>query len=800
MAVPAYETHPLTRSLTHPFTKTMDDTVLFGWDDTPAIVSVWADREGNAVVWRRVGGELVCERVRYRPWLYAAHLDDLAHVGASLAYEGSPADTHAPFVVRELDGAPGAFRYLIMARNGRDLEQALLEGARRRVGRELRSLYGVHNDYYRVGPVEQYLMQTGRVYFRGLRYSDLHRMQIDFETTALDPLRGRIFLAAIRDSRGFELLLEAPEESDEAELIARLCAVVRERDPDVIENHNLFGFDLPFLEARAAALNVPLLLGRPGGPRKLERVAERPPDEDERRRTTRYTLAGRELIDTIDAVRRHDFVARDLPSHRLKDVARHFGIATSERTYLAGAEVYPTYRSDPEAVRRYALDDVREVDGLSQRLMTPVFALAGMAPRRYERLGNAGPAMGILEPILVRAYLRAGAALPGPDLHAPAEPHTGGALHLFATGIAQHVVKADIASLYPSLMIAYAIGPECDQLGALLTVVQRLTELRLRHKRAAREAAQGTLEAGHHTAMQAAMKLIINAAYGYMGAGSMALFADRNAADEVTRRGREVLGQVVAALQARGVALIEADTDGVFFAVPPGYDEQQERALVSEVAALLPPGIRLEYEGRYQAMLSHEVKNYAVLTYDGQLIVRGVALRSSRNEPFGDAFLHKALGCALVGDVVGARSAFLETVHALRERRFTVAQVATRARLSKGPKEYATSRGRSREAPYEALMNAGRLEWQRGERVRYYRNSAGQYCWLPDERDERVERRDEWRDYDIEHYIELLVNSYASRLKKAFAPEDFAQLMRLDGQLGLFDRPLEGVEPLWIRP
>ena len=35
---------------------------------------------------------------------------------------------------------------------------------------------------------------------------------------------------------------------------------------------------------------------------------------------------------------------------------------------------------------------------------------------------------------------------------------------------------------------------------------------------------------------------------------------------------------------------------------------------MAAVAATLPPGINLDYEGRYQAMLAHEVKNYALLT------------------------------------------------------------------------------------------------------------------------------------------------------------------------------------------
>src|SRR6185437_15069051 len=109
-------------------------------------------------------------------------------------------------------------------------------------------------DYYQVGPVEQYLMASGRAYFRGLSYEDLHRLQFDLETTSLEPRNGRIFLISVRDSRGLAVVLEAPRPEDEARIIAELCALIRERDPDVIENHNLFGFDLPFLEQRTSVL------------------------------------------------------------------------------------------------------------------------------------------------------------------------------------------------------------------------------------------------------------------------------------------------------------------------------------------------------------------------------------------------------------------------------------------------------------------------------------------------------------------------------------------------------------------
>jgi DNA polymerase, archaea type len=578
---------------------------LFGWDPTPGIVSVWASREGLAIIWRREGDRVTCSRERFRPWLFAATLDDLAHLESALVPAIASSGGTATITYRELDGPAESFRYLLSARNGRALERALVDGASRRLGRQINTINELPNEYYRVGPVEQYLMQSGKVYFRGMTYSDLHRLQFDLETTALDPRRGRIFMIAIQDSRGLATTIEAPTPEDEASLISSLCTLIRERDPDVIENHNLFGFDLPFLEQRAAVLGIPLTLGRAEGPANLERREETLAIGPEARRRTRYSIAGRESIDTLDAVRRHDFVVRDMPSHSLKDVARYFGIAAPNRVYLDGATIFETYRRDPDRVRQYALDDVTEVDELSQRLLGAPFAVASMAPRRYERLASAGPAMGILEPILVRAYLHEGVALPQQETESDIAhgAHEGGAVYLFATGVAEHVVKADVASLYPSLMRSFRIGPTCDRKGVLLDILDRLIDLRLAHKDAARRAVKGSLEANTHDATQAAMKILINAAYGYMGAGSMALFADIRAADEVTKRGREVLAQVLEALRQRGMALIEADTDGVYFAVPSDWTEEQERALVADIGAQLPAGIRLEYEGRYRAII-----------------------------------------------------------------------------------------------------------------------------------------------------------------------------------------------------
>jgi DNA polymerase I len=775
---------------------------LWGWDGTPGIVSVWAERDGRALVWRRLAdGSLMCERDPFRPWALLSTLGDLRHMGDEVRATDAPEAATARIVCRELAG-PGHLRWLVSASDGRMLEREILAGVLATTGRELARLGDLGGDeIVWLPPEEQYLVATGRTYFRDLAFDDLVRMQFDLETTGLDATRDHIFLIAVRSNRGLARVLDVRESgltgaAAEADLIRRFAALVRQVDPDVIENHNLHGFDLPFLAERARRLGVPLALGRTGAPGLRQRTVGRGygpwrgagENEGERDRAVRYIIPGRELIDTLDAVRRYDFAARDLPGHGLKAVARHFGLAGPEREYVEGARVFATWQADPDRVRRYALDDVAEAAGLARLLGGAAFAMARMAPRRYERLADAGPATGILDPLLVRAYVRAGAALPAYTPHDGTQ-HNGAALYLFASGVAQRIIKADVSSLYPSLMRQYQIGPRSDRLGALVALVDGLVVQRLAAKDRARAAPPGSPERHTNEAISAAMKILVNSAYGYLGAVGLTRLADVAAANEVTARGRDLLAHLCRELAARGLTLLEADTDGVYCAAPAGWDESDERRAVAEVAATLPPLVRLEFEGRYAAMLSHEPKNYALLTYDGQVILRGVAFRSIKFERFGETFLRESVGCLLRNNIPGVQAAFLATAGALRRRDLPTADVASLSRLSKTPAQYYAARGTRREAPYEALLHAGRADWQRGDRIHLYRATGGQFALWDETQPDR-------RDYDIQHYVRLLRDTYAIRLARAFTPADFATLFAADDQPSLFAPPLDAIQPI----
>jgi hypothetical protein len=107
---------------------------------------------------------------------------------------------------------------------------------------------------------KQFLIASGITLFKGMAFPDIRRMQVDIETTDLSfAAEGAcIFLIVASDNRGHEEVLVGPEH----DILEALNGLVQEWDPDVIEGHNLYAFDLPWIRARAEANGVKLCWGR----------------------------------------------------------------------------------------------------------------------------------------------------------------------------------------------------------------------------------------------------------------------------------------------------------------------------------------------------------------------------------------------------------------------------------------------------------------------------------------------------------------------------------------------------------
>lgn len=487
--------------------------------------------------------------------------------------------------------------------------------------------------WFAADPVHQFLLATGHTLFGGLRFGDLRRLALDIEVLTTEGFDfpsaarpdDRIIAIALADSSGFRRVLRGDLLTESA-LIEECSRLIRERDPDVLEGHNIFRFDLEYLEARARRHGLGLAWGR-GGEAMRGRVSQLSVAE----RTIgyrRYEIPGRHIIDTYLLAQLHDAGARDLPSFGLKDLARHFGLAGGDRTYLDPAVIPRTFREAPDRLMAYAGDDAVETLALSAILAPPYFVQTQLLPFDYQTTVLRGAAAKI-DALLVREYVRRRHAIPLPG---PSAPVGGGYTAILQQGVARPVWHADVTSLYPSIMLTAGLAPASDTLGVFLALLRALTDFRVGAKHRLREAADAQ-ERAHLGALQQAFKILINAFYGYL-AFSHGHWNDFAVADRVTAEGRRIVTAVLDRLGELRANSVEVDTDGVYFVPPTAEGPGAEERLLARISEALPPGIQLELAGRYAAMLSYKMKSYALLDERGRLILKGSALRSRGLEPF----------------------------------------------------------------------------------------------------------------------------------------------------------------------
>jgi len=603
-------------------------------------------------------------------------------------------------------------------------------------------------------PMHQYLLMSGRTSFGGLTFGDLRRLALDIEVVTTDGFEfpsaarpgDRIVAVALADSTGFRQVIRG-DHLDEATLLGECVRIVQELDPDVIEGHNIFRFDLEYLEARARRYGVTLAWGRDGSqlagrPARLQ-IAERGIGY------RRYEVAGRHIIDTWILAQLHDVGARDLPGFGLKEIARHLGVAAADRTYVDAAAIPELFRDDPDRLMAYALDDAVETLGVAGLLAPPVFAQAQLVPFDYQSTALRGAAAKI-DALMLRESLRHRHAvpLPGPPAHVG-----GGHVALFQQGVARPTLHVDVTSLYPSLMLARGIGPASDEAGFFLALLHDLTERRVTAKRLARHAST-PLERQHHGALAQSFKILINAFYGYL-AFSTGHWNDFAAADRVTVEGREVVTGIIDRLGALGCVPLEADTDGVYFVPPPDHrPDDDDDALLERIAATLPDGIRLELDGRYVAFLSYKLKTYALLDEQGRVTLKGSGFRSRGLEPFQRRLIAEIVRLLLESrgkEVRAVVDRWLEDFARRRVPARMFARTETLGDTLEAYREKIAAGVRSPAAAYELATAAGRI-WQPGDQISYYVAGRGVNVTV----NEQARLLSEWSverpDENVEYY------------------------------------------------
>jgi DNA polymerase elongation subunit (family B) len=650
-----------------------ENALLFGHDPEPGIVAADFDGDATITLWlRHPDGATTTRTEPFRPFLWST--------GAP------PVDAVPGAEVTQLDGGL-AFDHLVTFESWAALTKAKA------------ALKTCAHPVFSLGdPIQQYLLATGKTLFKTLEWPSLRRLQIAVDSSSIH----------LADSTGWSQTLGRSE-------LETLTAIIRERDPDVIEGHDLFKKILPGLAAHARNAKVKLLWGRDGSA-----LSSRPSRIQVAEKTItypKYEVPGRHFVDTFLLAQFYDVTARILESFDLPDIAAHLHIPPGS-----------------------TLDQVR---ALSEALGASYFVQAKIFPYNYQDVIVRGSATKA-DSLFLREYLRQRRSLP--DLPQP-RPFEGGYTDIFFTGVARDVWHCDVASLYPSLILQFGCLPASDQLGIFHGILTDLRAYRLEAKRQMRAAATPASRASLQ-ALQSTFKILINAMYGYLGF-SQARFADYDAAADVTARGRALLRDMVARLQALGAQVIEIDTDGIYFVPPPAADLT---ALHARLAEILPPGIDVEFDEQYQAMFSYKAKNYALLEKDNLLILRGGALKSRGLEKFQRLFMEQTILLLMRG-----RSSEVEALRAdfeskIRNRQWPIEWLAKTDTLQDSLAQYAKKiegSSRNRAAAYELALKSARKH-EPGDQVTYYitgtkknvsayENARLASDWDPENRDENIE-------------------------------------------------------------
>jgi DNA polymerase I len=726
------------------------NTLLFGADPTPRIVAVELGETGTVNVYRReADGSTVADVEPFHPFVWC----DSDVVDLGIESEKLESSLKYGWLV-----TVDSWKELIALRNG---------------------LKNAGRDFFAfTDPVQHYLTATGRTLFKDLSFEELKRMQIEvlsFDAVggAGDPGRGdHIMSIALSDNTGWQELLVVDSknvEESEHDALKRLTSLVKERDPDVIEGHNLFRFDLPYLVARAKKAKTKLDWGRSDGflrsrPSRLQ-IAEKTIDYP------KFTVAGRHFVDTFLLAQFYDIGMRSLAGFERADVARHFDLCDSDQiSALTGKELQRAYLDDSKQFRQRALCGVREARALSELLSASYFIQAQIFPYNYQDVIVRGNATRI-NALFLREYFRQRHSIP--ELSMP-RAFEGGYTDIFFTGVAHNVWHCDVASLYPSIMLKFDCFPVTDQLQIFRHLLTDLRKFRLEAKsemRAEKDPAkQHHLQALHNT-----FKILLNSFYGYLGF-AQGHFADFDAAARVTQIGRDLLRQMIDWLGAHGAKVIEVDTDGIYF-VPPssveaGVSPANRKSHAAGTAATtedidelqkglakeLPEGIEIEFDEQFDAMFSYKSKNYALLAKDGDVVIKGGALKSRGLEKFQRVFLEEMIKLIMEGKLEAITDLRNQFERKIRNREWKIDMLMKTDTLQDSLDKYRAKiagSARNRAAAYELALASGR-SYKPGDQISYYIKATPKKVPAYEAAKPASEFDPENRDENVDYYVAKL--------------------------------------------
>ncbi len=281
-------------------------------------------------------------------------------------------------------------------------------------------------------------------------------------------------------------------------------------------------------------------------------------------------------------------------------------------------------------------------------------------------------------------------------------------------GIHFGVTVMDFASLYPSIIKVRNLSYEtvrCPHEGCRSNVIPdtahwsctrnngltslligSLRDLRVNYyKSLSKDASLGEERRQQHNVVSQALKVILNASYGVMGAEIFPLYF-LPAAEATTAVGRHIIEKTIERCRRDGIRVLYGDTDSLFLERP----TKEQVAGVIE-GAKREHGVELEVDKEYRyVVLSSRKKNYFGVTKSGKVDVKGLTGKKSHTPAFIKSLFYELLDVLSVVEsaeqFASAKKKISERIaecgRRVGEKSIPLEDLAFRVMLSKAPSEY----------------------------------------------------------------------------------------------------------------
>ena len=281
-------------------------------------------------------------------------------------------------------------------------------------------------------------------------------------------------------------------------------------------------------------------------------------------------------------------------------------------------------------------------------------------------------------------------------------------------GIHFDVVVMDFASLYPSIIkvrnLSYetvrCVHEECKKNtipetnhwactkknGLTSMIIGSLRDLRVNYyKSLSKKSTLTDDQRQQYTVVSQALKVILNASYGVMGAEIFPLYF-LPVAEATTAIGRYTILETIKNCEKTGIEVLYGDTDSLFIKKP---NEDQIHKVIEQ--AKKNHGVDLEIDKVYRyCVLSNRKKNYLGVTTDGKVDVKGLTGKKSHTPPFIKKLFYELLDVLskvqTIEDFVKAKKDISEKISTcgkkVEAKEIPLKDLTFNVMLSKAPSEY----------------------------------------------------------------------------------------------------------------